>query len=123
MRTYERGEGRHHVRLDILPMGPDLCMAVYGGDQAHIGAVAMAVPRPSLDDAKRNSATASVLAGVGHKEDLLARKVALDMAAALGVTVSVSCGVHLDDATAEEIAGVGRGVDEMIAEAVSDLNR
>ena len=37
-------------------------------------------------------------------DGLTARQVALDMASALSVKVSVSCGIHLDGATPKEIA-------------------
>ncbi|MDR2695221.1 MAG: hypothetical protein LBC79_02425, partial [Deltaproteobacteria bacterium] len=83
------------LRLRCVRMGEDLCLVLSGGELEHIGAVAVAQPRPSLDDPARTSATASVIALPGHKEDMLARELALQAAAALNVSVCVACGIHL----------------------------
>ena len=64
------------------------------GNPHSIGAVAAAQPRPSLADPMRTSATASVFAYVGHKEDDLAKHAAETLAAALGTRVVVSAGIH-----------------------------
>jgi hypothetical protein len=103
------------IRTRVLSMGEDLCVAVSGGDKEHIGAVALAEPRPSLGDKDVVSATVSVLAVTGHKEDELARDVARDMAAALNVRVCVSCGIHVDHA--------GPGDIQEMVEAVGSLTR
>lgn len=123
MSEISRTSGRITVRMRSIRMGRDLCIAIYGGDREHIGAVALALSRPSLDDPGRVSATASVLAAGGHKEDLLARRVALELAAGLDAAVSVSCGIHLDNASSEEIREVQRLVDEMTAETVVAAGR
>ncbi len=94
------------LTLRAVPMGEDFSVALYGGGRAHVGAVALALPRPSLADPLAGSATASVLAAPGHKEDLLARELALKLASELGVTVAVACGIHLDAATETEIREV-----------------
>jgi hypothetical protein len=84
-------------------MGKDLCLLLTGGDAEHLGAAALARPRPSGREAGGISATASVLAVIGHQEDQLARSLALKTASALNVTVCVACGVHLERAGAAEI--------------------
>jgi hypothetical protein len=80
-------------------MGEDLCLMLSGGEQEHIGAVALAQPRPSLADPDRTSATASVLTLPGHKEAMIARELALKVAATLHVAVCVVCGIHVPDPT------------------------
>ena len=94
---------RFVLTMTALPVGKDFAVTLSGGEPPHIGAVAVAQPRPSLKKDGSISSTASVIALVGHKEDMLARKVALHMAKELQTVVSVSCGVHLDDVTEEEI--------------------
>jgi hypothetical protein len=84
-------------------MGRDFCLILTGGDAEHLGAAALAQPRPSRRDPEKMSATASVLAVPGHQEDQLARALALKTAGALNVTVCVSCGIHLEGAGAAEI--------------------
>jgi gallate decarboxylase subunit D len=97
------GGGRHRVEASALRCGNDLVVAVRGGTLHHIGATAMAVPRPSLADPSLSSASASVLCVAGHKEDELARGVALRLATALGCTVTVVAGLHVDNANAGDI--------------------
>jgi len=97
------GSGRHRVEASVLICGDDLVVALQGGTRHHIGATAMAVPRPSLTDPSVVSSSASVLCVVGHKEDELARGVALRLSAALECTVTVVAGLHVDDAAASDI--------------------
>ena len=109
------------IRLEVVPMGNDVCVAVFGGHKAHIGAVALAEPRPSLGDKRVTSATVSVLAVTGHKEDELARSVARDMASALNVRVSVSCGIHVDQASPTDIQHIVKAVHAMTRQAIEQL--
>lgn len=106
------------ITLEALPMGEDLAIALSGGERPHIGAVAVAQPHPGLDDPDRTSATASTIALVGHREDMLARGLANRIAAATGRVVALACGIHYDDLSAEEIDAVtataGRLVDRLL---------
>jgi hypothetical protein len=49
------------------------------------------------------SASASVLCVTGHKEDLLARTAAIELAADFKCRVNVTVGLHIDGATAEDV--------------------
>jgi len=69
----------------------------------HIGAVAVAVPRKSLTGDGSDSASASVICITGHKEDEIARQIALRLSSAWQCVVTVSAGVHIDDATKDDI--------------------
>lgn len=94
------------IVLSAARMGNDLAVAVSGGEKPHIGAVAVAQPRSSLSDPSRTSATTSVIALIGHKEDVLARDLASHIAAATDRVVSLSCGIHYDELSADGIAGI-----------------
>ena len=72
-------------------------MAIWGGEKPHIGAVAVAQPRPSLKDPDMTSATASVICYVGHKEDELVKAAAEIIAATLNTRVVVTAGIHWDN--------------------------
>jgi hypothetical protein len=108
------------LRLRCLRMGDDLCLALSGGEQEHIGAAAMAQACPSLADPARTSATASVISLLGHKEDMLARELALRVAGVLNVAVCVVCGIHIAHPTPgklEELVAASRClVDSLLAE-------
>ena len=60
------------------------------------------------------SSSASVLCLTGHKEDLLARKAALELARMLGHTVTVTVGLHIDNASAEAIAMLEANFQELL---------
>jgi hypothetical protein len=96
-------EGRFRLEAMVKPLGQDLLVAVWGGTHPHIGAVALALPRPSLRDRKKTSASSSVLTLMGHKEDVAAKMVSETLAAALKQNVVVTVGIHWDNLKAEEI--------------------
>jgi len=111
--------GRLDLELACVALGRDLMVALSGGTRPHIGAVALAQSRPSLEPGGGRSATASVLALLGHKEDELARELALDLAARLGATVTVACGIHLDGILPGELrdaADLARELSSALAE-------
>jgi hypothetical protein len=74
----------------------DLIVVVTGG-RDHIGAVGLAVPRPSLLDPNVLSATSSILTMPGHKEDILVKDVSERLAAATERNIMVVAGVHYDN--------------------------
>jgi len=99
-------EGRFKLEASLRTLGPDLLVAVWGGTHPHIGAVALAQPRPSLRNKKKTSATSSVLTLLGHKEDATVKKISEDLATALKRNVVVTAGIHWDNLKPEEIAAI-----------------
>lgn len=95
--------GRVKVNMKAFEIGSDLCVIISGGEIPHIGCVTLSVPRPSLSDSKINSATTSILNLTGHKDDEAARYVSHTLSARLNKNVVVTCGIHLDKITPEEI--------------------
>jgi len=89
--------GVYDIQAQVLRIGTDLLVAVWGGEKPHIGAVAVAQPRPSLRDLNVVSATASVICLPAHKEDEIAKMVAETLAAALNTSVVVTAGIHWDN--------------------------
>jgi hypothetical protein len=100
------GEGRLRVAATALRVGPDLVVAIWGGSAPHVGAVALALPRPSLRDPNVTSATSSVLTLLGHKDDTVAREAAERLAAARKCPVVVTAGLHVDGATEGDLAAL-----------------
>lgn len=97
------GEATYAVEMWAVLCGKDMSVGVVGGTHAHIGAVALSIPRPSLKDPNVSSASTSVLTVVGHKEDELAKKAATRLASTFGCTVCVQAGVHIDGASEGDI--------------------
>jgi gallate decarboxylase subunit D len=107
-------EGRYDLEASARWIGGDLLVAIWGGEQPHVGAVALAEPRPSLKDAETTSATASVLCVVGHKEDSVVKMASEFLSAALGARVVVTAGMHWDRLDEEGIRTVVRRVDSLV---------
>jgi hypothetical protein len=121
-------EGRQAYRLEAggflveglwQKLGRDRLLSLWGG-VAHIGAVAMAQPRPSLADAARLSATASVFCYVGHKEDEVVKEVAERLAAGLNRKVVVAAGLHWDDLRPAGIEQVKKNILALVAQILED---
>jgi hypothetical protein len=104
-KLYEASGKRGRVSVDIVSVVMDggVVITLAGGDLPHIGAVALAEPRPSRIDSKKTSSSVSVLVRLGHKEDELAKRLAGEVAASLGLPVVLSVGIHVDDASAKDI--------------------
>lgn len=120
MRSWSETRSRITVEAVDVPMGGDHCVIVTGGDRPHVGAVALAQSRPSLRDPSTVSATTSVLALLGHKEDIVAHRAAERLASALNRNVVVCCGIHVDAITPDEMEFIDRAVDrfcELIVQA------
>jgi hypothetical protein len=66
--------------------------------------VALAAPRESLRGGGERSASASVLCVAGHKDDELARALALRAATRLGRLTVVTVGLHVEAAGPADIA-------------------
>lgn len=110
------GEAPHRVEAAIVICGPDFAVAFGGGQAQHIGAVALGIPRPSLADSSAPSASVSVLCVTGHKEDELVRAAALELSAEFGCRVNVAAGLHVDNASAEDIRSLSENYIAVLAE-------
>lgn len=116
------GSGRLDISARAFWVGPDLVVLITGGDLPHVGAVAMAAPRPSLADPARTSSTASVFTYPSHKEDRLAQAIAELLSARLETRVVVTAGCHWDGLEPEGITQVsanGRLLGELLLEALT----
>ncbi|MBA4393000.1 MAG: hypothetical protein C0407_05560 [Desulfobacca sp.] len=95
--------GRFLLQARVLLIGPDLMVSIWGGTHPHIGAVALALPRPSLRDSTKTSASSSVLTVLGHKEDETVKAVSEQLAAVFNKKTVVTAGIHWDHLKPEEI--------------------
>ena len=86
--------------------GSDLWVVVVGGDMPHIGSISVGIPRSSLADDGTASATVSTFNITGHKDDAVGNMFAARLAARFSCVASVSCGIHFDRATAEDLAEI-----------------
>jgi len=119
MISFEKRVGRIGVELSALPMGEDWTVAITGGVSPHLGAAALGIPRPSLENPEKTSASVSVLTVTGHRDDEIARLAAHRLASRLGRKVLVACGIHIDGITRGELSLVGEIIEDLLARFLS----
>lgn len=110
----------YYVNCEIIHMGKDYTVAVYGGDTPHIGAVVMSVPRLSLTG-KGIGVTSSILTGMGHKDDIIAKWFAEEIAKKTAAIVVCSCGIHVDNITSEQIKQVNKTCERLLQEVLQTV--
>ena len=107
------GRGKLQLSAQVIPMGDDVCVAVWGGERPHIGCSCLAAPHPSLLGDGSASATVSTLNLPGHRDDQVAVPLAKRLCAAMGRPVAVVCGFHIDHAGPDDIRRVLLLADEL----------
>ncbi|MDF1537632.1 MAG: hypothetical protein P1Q69_01855 [Candidatus Thorarchaeota archaeon] len=114
----ERTIGSISLVVSHERIGTDLQVTIIGGDEHHIGGVAFAYPTKSH---YRDAITVSVntITAPGHKDYVVANSAAETICKALSVPTLVSVGIHVDNATKEQIGAIIKEVDSMIAQLVS----
>jgi hypothetical protein len=115
-------EAAYRLEASVQEIGNDLLIAIWGGDKPHIGAVAVAQPRPSLKDSSVVSATASVFCYVGHKDDVIAKESAEKLSAALNRNVTVTVGIHWDDLQEVGIKTVVENSQQLVNTIIAEIS-
>ena len=99
----EEGEGSYGISLKAFPLANGFIVHITGGDEPHIGGVAVGLPRPSTQDPSRVTANVSVISILGHKDDELARPIADRLVRELNSIIVVIAGVHIHQANQTDI--------------------
>ena len=99
----EEGEGSYCVSLRAFALTNGIIVHITGGDEPHIGGVAVGLPRPSTQDPSRVTANVSVISILGHKDDELARPIADRLVRELNSIIVVIAGVHIHQANQTDI--------------------
>lgn len=110
---FEEGTGRYRIVCNVHFVGDDLIIALAGGEKHHIGAIAVGIPRASLSDKNKLSSDTSIITIPYHKDDLIARRWASYFSKCLGVVVTVTVGIHIDNATDKELKILVENVDSL----------
>ncbi|MBB6714026.1 hypothetical protein [Clostridium gasigenes] len=112
----------HNINCSAINMGTDWNISIYGGEISHIGAVALGIPRLSLDGSNKISSSVSVLTITGHKEDIIVQNVAKKICSKINSTVVVCCGIHIKDITFDEIENLNYVIDELVEELILKIS-
>jgi hypothetical protein len=117
------GEGRCAVTLEatVADGGQGIAAFVYGGEVSHVGGSALAAPGPELNGKRLSRADVWTATVPGHKDAQLAASVARKLAIACQASVSVAAGVHVDNATPDDLRLIGANADAAVAELLRQL--
>ena len=107
------------VFAQLVQMGKDCTICVWGGDTPHVGSVVMSTARPSLTGSGVG-VTSSVLNGIGHKDEYVARKFAEAAAEKFVCTAVCSGGIHIDDITPAQLQEVSTVCDKLLKQVIWD---
>lgn len=105
MYEISRGEGKHHVLLRLWDTSNGWVGSLTGGEAPHVGGVVLTVPRSSLTGSG-NSCDQWLIPVPGHKDLDVAAPLAKQICNHLCVSVSLTAGIHIENATTDDIAKI-----------------
>lgn len=113
--------GSFRLTAEITFAGNDVSVTITGPDErgSHIGCVCIGISRPSLTGDGSRSATVSTFNVTGHRDDEIGARFAKEIASSFGCVCAVSCGVHLDGATGNDITLMLSLSGELLAEVMN----
>jgi hypothetical protein len=101
---FSAGEGRYRVRLRSYEIGDDRLVIITGGEEEHIGSATLIVNRGDLQTMIKK----------GHKDHIISEKMANIIYDTIEKDLLVICGIHIDDASTEEINRLVRNAKECV---------
>ena len=104
----------YRMFCQAVQMGNDVTICVWGGDTPHIGSTVVSTARPSLTG-EGISVSSSVINGIGHKDEYIARKFAEAVAKQRQCTAVCTCGIHIDGISREQIGQVAEAGERLLA--------
>ena len=87
------GEGRYIVSLECHKIGKDRLVIITGGEEKHIGSATLIEEKGRLQTISKQ----------GHKDHIISERMANIIYDKIGKDLLVICGIHIDDASKEEI--------------------
>ena len=97
-----KGVPPHQVRLCVLDTTNGIVGCLTGGESPHVGGVVLAVPRPSLTG-EGASCDCWLIPVPGHKDLDVAVPIAKAICKTIGAPVSLTAGIHMDNAEDSDI--------------------
>ncbi len=87
------GEGRYRVHLESYAIGKDRLVIITGGEEEHMGSATLIEGKGHLQTMIKK----------GHQDHVISEKMANMIYDKMGEDLLVVCGIHIDDASKEEI--------------------
>ncbi len=114
------GQGKFQVTLQAFTTdNHGICAFLTGGELPHTGGVVLA--NPYLKDDGSYSADMWINTVPGHKDTEIGTKIAKYLAITTKQTVSLTCGIHIDHASMEEIQQIFDNCMHVAKKWVEDL--
>lgn len=102
MYEVSKGEIPHNILFRIWDTSNGYVGCLIGGESPHVGGVVLAVPRPSLTG-EGCSCDCWLCPVPGHKDLEVAVHLAQRICKLTGTTVSLTAGIHIDNAKNEDL--------------------
>ena len=113
------GEAVLQVVLEVNNIGADLTVQITAG-KAHLGAVALATP--CQQNPEGVTASVSTLTVPGHRDDIVAREAALKLCKVFNRPTCVIAGLHIDNASREEITALVSNAEGAVNKLIKKYN-
>ena len=105
------GEGRYTVRLESYNVGKDMLIVIRGGEEDHIGSATLIEERGHLQTIIKK----------GHQDHVVSEKMANIIYDTIGEDLLVVCGIHINNASKEEIDILVSNAQECVSRFLSQL--
>ena len=118
--SISEGNAPYVINAELIHVGDDLLCIITGGTHAHIGAVTLAEPAVSFHpvtgekQGEGSEPVVRTLTGQGHKDALPAEMFAKALCQKYNVNVVCTSGIHVDDATKEDIEIMMKNVNGLL---------
>ncbi len=99
----------HPIKVSACPAGDDWNIIITGGCAPHVGSV-------SLAEYQNNTVTLRTLLREEHKDQIVGDRFARELALRYHCTVCVSCGIHFDGPTPDDLSQIVSITDELLNE-------
>ncbi len=98
------GEGKYKVFLDEISLGDDLIYILGGGEKPHVGSIAISEPDKKIQVIKFGN----------HYDHIVVEPIAQAACKKYGKKIVVIGGIHIDNATKDEIELILKNCRELI---------
>ena len=91
-----------------------LVVQLYGGTFEHVGSIAVSTTAATIRDPERKRSVSSVINLPPHKDELVARPASERLALLFDTPVVCVAGLHVDNATREEIEAMVKNAEAVV---------
>lgn len=96
------GQDNHRIQFSTTITPNGISILLTGGTSSHVGGMVLSVPRLSLTGQGR-SADTWIIPVAGHKDVIVGEQAAIFISQKTGQTVAVTAGIHIENATSEDL--------------------